>query len=127
MSLPAPVLTNNSAVSGKEDKYDIVEVNLKSVLEAWKISLFSFEWLLPDGSIRVPEELPDAEREKYHDVLAKYQSAQELERPILGIGVMDNIEIGSRRDVLLTLCAQGVETLEVHILKVDKEDFTPYL
>ena len=127
MPLPNPKLVNNVSIKGKEDKYQITEVNLKAVLEGWKISLFSFEWLLPDGSIRVPEELPEKEREKYHAVLASYESGNELERPVLGIGIMDNVEIGSRRDVLLTLCAQGLETLEVHIPIANKDDFTPYL
>jgi hypothetical protein len=127
MNAPSPKLTDNASIKGKEDKYDIVEVNLKAVLEGWKISLFSFEWLLPDGSIRVPEELPETEREKYRAVLQQYKDGAVLERPVLGIGIMDNIEIGSRRDVLLTMAAQGVESLEVHIPKANKDDFTPYL
>lgn len=127
MPYPIPKLVDNASVKGKEDKYEIIEVNLKAVLEGWKISLFSFEWLLPDGSVRVPEELPETEREKYHAVLANYESGNELERPVLGIGIMDNVEIGSRRDVLLTLAAQGLETLEVHVPIANKDDFTPYL
>lgn len=118
---------DNKATIDRADKYETIEVNLKAVLDSWKISLFSFEWLMPDGSIRTPDQLPEAEQTKYHDVLAKYESGDALERPILGIGVMDNIEIGSRRDVLLTLKSQGVETLSVHIPKSNREDFTPYL
>lgn len=120
-------LIDNSSIAGRENSYETIDVNVKAVLASWKISLFSFEWLLPDGSIRVPEELPEAEKEKYHNVLSLYESGKELERPILGIGVMDNIEIGSRRDVFLTMTSQGFEHLSVHIPKVNKNDFTPYL
>ena len=127
MPLPSLNLVDNSSLRGREDKYDIIDVNLEKILEGWKISLFSFEWMLPDGSIRTPDKLPDAEREKYHAVLASYESGEALERPILGIGIMDNIEIGSRRDVLLSLMSAGVETLSVHIPKSAREDFTPYL
>ena len=127
MPEPSLNLINNQSLAGREDKFNTVEIDLKIVLDSWKISLFSFEWLLPDGSIRTPDQLPEAEAEKYHEVLAQYQSGAPLERPILGIGVMDNIEIGSRRDILLTLMSQGVKTLSVHIPKSNAEDFTAYL
>ena len=127
MSCPALRLIDNSSIKGREDKYRIIEVNLKTVIEGWKISLFSFEWLLPDGSIRAETELPETERHKFQTVLAKYQAGEELERPVLGIGIMDNIEIGSRRDVLLTLATQGIETLEVHVPVANQDDFNPYL
>lgn len=127
MPLPPLNLVDNSSLRGREYKYDIIDVNLKIILENWKISLFSFEWLMPDGSIRAPEKLPETEREKYHTVLTSYENGEALERPILGIGIMDNIEIGSRRDVLLSLMSVGIETLSVHIPKNSREDFTPYL
>lgn len=127
MPIPSLNLVDNASLHGREDKYDIIDVNLEKILEGWKISLFSFEWLLPDGSIRPPDKLPDAEREKYHAVLAAYESGEVLERPILGIGIMDNIEIGARRDVLLSLMSVGIKTLSVHIPKSAREDFAPYL
>lgn len=120
-------LVDNKSLAGREDKYDTVDVNLKAVLESWKISLFSFEWLNPDGSIRAPEQLPPNEAEKYNNVLNDLKNGNALERPVLGIGIMDNIEIGSRRDVLLTLMTQGVENLSVHIPKSNAKDFVPYL
>jgi len=121
------VLIDNPSLKGREDKYETVDINLSAVLQSWKISLFSFEWLLPDGNIRSESQLPEAEQRKYKVVLEAYQNGQELERPILGIGIMDNIEIGSRRDVLLTLYSQGIRNLSVHIPINAREDFTPYL
>lgn len=126
MSNPAPNLINNRSTHGREEKYDVVEVNLDAILESWKISLFSFEWLTTDGHIRTPDQLPESERTKYDNVLSKYKDQEELERPILGIGVMDNVEIGSRRDVLLTLATQGIKTLSVHIPWSNRDDFAPY-
>ncbi len=120
-------LVDNTALKGREDQYQTLEVDLEAVLKGWKISLFSFEWLTPEGHIRTAEQLPESELEKYRTVLDSYHNGAPLERPILGIGVMDNIEIGSRRDVLLTLTSQGVKKLSVHIPKSNKEDFAPYL
>lgn len=127
MSNLLPNLINNKSTHGREEKYDTVDVNLDAILKSWRMSLFSFEWLTPDGDIRTPDQLPEAEREKYNDTLAKYEDKEELERPILGIGVMDNIEIGSRREVLLTLATQGIKTLSVHIPWSNRDDFISYL
>jgi hypothetical protein len=127
MSQASLNLIDNSSIKGREDLYETVEVDLETILKSWKISLFSFEWLTPEGQIRSPSTLPEKEQEKYKTVLTAYESGKPLERPILGIGVMDNVEIGSRRDVLLTLRAQGVQTLSVHISKSTKQDFMPYL
>lgn len=120
-------LIDNPSLKGREDKYQTIEVNLAAILESWRISLFSFEWLTPEGQIRTPNQLPEKERIKFEAVLTDYQNAQPLERPILGVGIMDNVEIGSRRDVLLTLKSQGITHLAVHIPKACFKDFTPYL
>ncbi len=127
MTQPSPNFVENSAVLKNPAKYEIIEVDVAKIIKSWKKSLFSFEWLTPDGNIRTPEQLSESERQKYETVLKAYENQQELERPILGIGIMDNVEIGSRRDVLLTLSAQNVKKLEVHINKNDKNEFNAYL
>ena len=120
-------MIDNSGLKGREDKYEIIDVNLEKVIESWKISLFSFEWLTPGGTVRTPDQLPQKELEKYNSVLEDYKIGKELERPILGIGMLENIEIGSRRDVLLTLYTQGIKRLSVHIQKSLAEEFKDYL
>lgn len=122
----AYTLTDNTAIAGKEDKYKTITLNLDKILESWRISLFSFEWLTAEGTIRTAAELPEKERIKYEAICADIESNTALARPILGIGVMDNIEIGSRRDVLLTLRTKGITQLNVHIPKSLAEDFIPY-
>lgn len=118
---------DNSGLKGREDKYISVSVSSKKILESWKSSLFSFEWLTPDGKIRSFDELGEAEKHKFESVTTLLKNGDRLERPILGIGVLDNIEIGSRRDIFLTLAAQGVTDISVHILKQDEKDFKGYI
>lgn len=120
-------MIDNPTLGARADKYDVIEVDLDKIIEGWRISLFSFEWLTAEGHLRPPAQLPDKEREKYEAVLSQYQAGEDLPRPILGIGVMDNIEIGGRRDVLLTLYSQGVKRLPVHVPKSNIKDFKPYL
>ena len=47
-------LIDNPSLKGREDKYRTLEVNLDEIIKSWKISLFSFEWLTPEGQIRSP-------------------------------------------------------------------------
>lgn len=121
-----PQMIDNSGITGREDKFETIDVHLDKILKSWKVSLFSFEWLTPEGKIRTPDQLPEKEREKYETVLSNFRAGKDLERPILGIGVLDNVEIGSRRDILLTLYAQGVKTLSVHVSKSIRHEFVPY-
>jgi hypothetical protein len=120
-------LIDNPSLKGREKAYTLIDVDLTKILKSWRVSLFSFEWLTPDGAIRKPKDLPEREREKFEAVLADFQSGVSLERPILGIGVLDNVEIGSRRDVLLTLMSQGVKKMTVHIPISVQNDFEEYL
>lgn len=120
-------LIDNPSLKGREDQYVTINVDLEAILKSWKISLFSFEWLTPEGQIRSADQLPEKEREKFDYVSTAIDKGNALARPILGIGVMDNVEIGSRRDVLLTLMTKGASRLDVHIPKSLEEDFTPYL
>lgn len=122
---PVPIF-DNPGIEGKKDRYETITVDLDKVLNSWKQSLFSFEWLQPDGSIRSREDLPDNEQEKYDHVIQEIKNGNALPQPILGIGMMGNIEIGSRREILLTLYTEGVRTINVHILKQDFEEFDAY-
>ena len=70
-------LVDNPAIAGREEKYQTIEVNLQAVLKSWKISLFSFEWLTPEGQIRKPSELPSKEQEKYQNILSAYSKGDE--------------------------------------------------
>ena len=120
-------LVENPAVQANPEKYMKIRVSLDKIVKSWRQSLFSFEWLLPDGSVRAPDEMIEKQRLKYEDVLHSLQNDAPLFMPILGIGVMDNIEIGSARENLLTLYTQNIKTLDVHILKMDEEEFTKFL
>jgi len=120
-------LTDNPAVKGREDRYTLVRIDTAKTLKSWKTSLFSFEWLNPDGSIRKTDDLPMQERQKRLDAEKALKGGQPLERPVLGIGIMDNIEIGAGRATFLTLAAAGQKSIEVHIPSSNIRDFSSFL
>ncbi len=119
-------LIDNKAVQSNPQKYVSITVILQGVVDSYKGSLFSFEWLDQDGNVRQPKTMDDVQKSKYDSVYTAYKTEMPLERPILGIGMMENIEIGSRRDVLLTLYSVGVETMDVHIPKACLDDFKQF-
>lgn len=126
MNKPSPHFIDNNGIKGREAQYISLTVDTAKTLKSWKSSLFSFEWLTPDGKIRSIEELGETEQQKFKSVTNSYDNGDVLERPVLGIGVLDNIEIGSRRDIFLTLAAQGVTEISVHVLKQDEKEFVEY-
>lgn len=97
------------------------------VVDSYRLSLFSYEWLDQAGHIRDMTALPDKERPKRENVERALQNGAALEKPILGIGIQDNIEIGAGRAVFLTLAALGLKQIPVHIPASHKEDFKSFI
>lgn len=117
---------NNKAVFGREDYYTEISIDVARILENWKESLYSFEWLSPDGRIKALKELPEQEQAKrivIEDIISKGEA---LEKPVLGIGLLENVEIGIGKPTLLTLAAFGATTVPVHIPINSIDDFAPF-
>jgi hypothetical protein len=119
-------LIDNPSIQDRNHKFTVMTVDLNKIVKDWKKSLYSFEWLLPDGSIRPPEKLTTDYRHQTQNIEQIYQLGGTLERPVLGFGMMDNVEIGSRKEVLLTLARIGVENLEVHVPTSCSDDFKKF-
>jgi hypothetical protein len=120
-------MTDSPAIQGREAKYQIVQVDTAKTLKSWQRSLFSFEWLTPEGKIRSADQLPMRDHEIRLEVEAALKAGKPLERPVLGIGIMDNVEIGAGRGVFLTLADAGHTTIEVHIPNGNLKDFKPFI
>ena len=117
----------NPAVAGEPERYHAVTVRVEPVLTSWRHSLFSYEWLRPDGSIKETTELSEGEKPKREAVEELLKSGQPIVKPVLGIGMMDNVEIGSGRAEFLTLAAQGVKEIPVHIQRSCESDFKDFI
>ena len=117
---------DNSSIANTVGVYETVTIDVQKVIESWKNSLFSYEWIGKDG-FKSLEDLPEKDRKRRNNIEEKIANKQPIEKPILGIGVMDNIEIGSGRAVLLTLAIHGAQTLPVHIRISQKEFFTDFI
>lgn len=122
-----PEFVDHAAAKANPDKYITVEVNIAAIIKSWRESLYSFEWLTSEGVIKTLDDLSENEANKRQVVEADLKAGKALEKPVLGIGIQDNIEIGSGRAILLTLADCGMKTIPVHIPKSCESDFKPFL
>jgi len=121
-----PILIDQAAVLAKPEQYVTFTVDCQKILKSWRRSLYSFEWLDSNGTLKSLTELGEFQAEKRKAVEASVAQGHPIERPILGIGIMENVEIGSGKAEFLTLVAHGVKTMSVHILKVHESNFQTY-
>ncbi len=111
----------------KAARYACLNVDAAKVIASWKSSLFSFEWLMPDGTIKPAAALKEEDRVRRAAVEVSLQSGTPLPRPILGFGLNGNVEIGSGRHVFLTLYAAGYAQIPVLVGKADQDDFQKFV
>ncbi len=117
---------DSKSVITNPDKYISVTLDASKLLKSWSQSLYSFEWLDKDGKIKPAASLSEAEQAKRFAVEKSINAGDALIRPVLGIGMMNNIEIGSGRPVVLTLIDKGVKTIDAHIPKSCEKDFKKF-
>ena len=127
MSVMSLHFADHISLKGREDRYAVVRVDTVAILKSWRQSLFAFEWLTPEGDLRTIDDLPLHERDKRLKVEKHLKAGDPLQRPVLGIGILDNVEIGAGRDVFLTLAAHGIKDVEVHIPLSSQKDFNSFL
>ena len=118
---------DNKAALANPDKYIKITINIAKTLKSWKNSLYSYEWLDENNEIKTFEALSATEADKRRAIEDKIKNNSAIERPILGIGILENIEIGSGRAAFLTLASIGIETITVHIPKDCESDFKDFL
>jgi hypothetical protein len=125
-NLPTPHFTDNPVILGRVDHYLTIDIAVEAVLQSWRMSLFSYEWVDKNGKIKSAGDLKpeDQERRKAVEIALTHETP--LERPVLGIGLLDNVEIGSGRAIFLTLAALGYGTIPVHIPKTHEKEFAPF-
>ncbi len=111
----------------KKETFLSVTINTERVLNSWKESVFSFEWIDETGQVKNTENLPDSAREKRKHVEELIRRGEPLEKPVLGIGLLEHIEIGSGKATFLTLAAHGKKEIPVHIPKSNADEFEPFI
>jgi len=127
MNTPEITFKDSKAAQSRPEFYIPVNLNVSAVLKSWQLSVFSFEWLEKDASLKSMDKLKESDQEKRETIEATIKAGEPLDKPVLGIGIQDNVEIGSGKVVLCTLAAHGIKTIPAHIPKSNESDFKALL
>jgi len=123
MNTPEITFKESKSAQSKPDFYIPVTLDISKVLKSWKLSVFSFEWLEKDSSPKPFDDLKQSDQEKRQAIEDAINTGEPLDKPVLGIGIQDNVEIGSGKAVLCTLAAHGIKSIPAHIPKSNESDF----
>ncbi len=120
---PQPVFTDNPVALAQASRYTELLIDAAKVLQDWRQSLFAHELVDSNGFVKGDDDLNESRLEKRETVRARLQSGAALEKPVLGIGIFDNIEIGAGSDTLATLVMEGITVLPVHVRSSQIDEF----
>lgn len=119
--------SDHPAIVGREDKFVAVIADVAAVLAGWKLSLFAHEWLSADGKIKSAPLMSETARAKRAAAEEILRTSSVLERPVLGLGILDTIEFGAGKEIFLCLAAMGATAIPVHIPKSQMAEFQKFL
>ncbi|MAS86572.1 MAG: hypothetical protein CMH30_01135 [Micavibrio sp.] len=108
---------DNPAVKNDPQGYEAVILDVRTALESLRLSMLSYEIMHQDGTLKADEVLSEKQQARRAVIREMMSKNEPLPKPIIGLGLMDNVEIGSERDVFLTLAIQGAKTIPVHVRK----------
>lgn len=121
-----PVFTDNPAASAQPARYTELLVDATKVLQDWRQSLLAHELVDANGFVKGDDDLTESRLEKREKIRLRLQAGQPLEKPILGIGIFDSVEIGAGSDTLATLVMEGVTVLPVHVRTSQADEFKAF-
>jgi len=117
------VFADHPVAAARPEQYAELVVDAKKLIAAWRQSLMAHELLDGNGFIKGDMELSEGRLEKRMVVRKKLGAGEALEKPILGVGIFDNVEIGAGSDTIATLVMEGVTIIPVHVRRSQIRDF----
>lgn len=119
------VLVDNP--SANKEMFTVQEIYLPDALKAWKDSVFSYEWLNENAKVKSIEMLQPDQQEQFSVIKESIERGEIMPRPVLGIGIMENIEIGAGKALMMTIAALGYTHISAHIPRADIDLFSHIL
>jgi hypothetical protein len=122
-----PQFCDHTIVSKNPDDYVEVQTSPASILKVWKLSFFAHELLNKDGSVKTESELSGDTLQKFIAASEAIKRGEELQKPILGIGIYDGIEIGIGREIIAAAYHLGLSTIPASIRKGQADEIQSFL
>lgn len=123
----SPRFIDHPSVSANPDAYGNATLDLGRALPSWSQSLVAHKWLETGGVPKKADNLADEQRAQYEDIVRILTKGDAFPRPIVGLGMFDNIEIGSGAGIVATLASMGIPLIPVHIRRAQEKGLRKFL
>jgi hypothetical protein len=90
-------------------------LSVAQVMASYRGSLFAFECLTPDGTVKDIAALSPGLADEYRTASQALDHGAPVLMPILGWGMLDCVEIGAGRAAMMVLYARGMQTVRAYI------------
>lgn len=118
---------DHEVVQRSPDDYIEVILLTDKIINAWTLSIFAHELLNKNGDIKDHDQMNSDTLQKYIIALDSLKKSTEIAKPILGIGIMDNIEIGIGREIIIAAKKLSIDKIPVHLRKSQADDIQKLL
>jgi hypothetical protein len=122
-----PQFYDHEVVQKSPQDYSEIVVSPTHILKCWETSMFACEVLDKQGNIKQQDDMEPSTLKRYIDCLEIIKRGEETPKPILGYGIMDNIEIGVGREIVLAAKTLDINEIPVNIRKAQAEDIQKIL
>ncbi|HEY8963147.1 MAG TPA: hypothetical protein VIN59_01660 [Alphaproteobacteria bacterium] len=121
-----PIFSDSRVAQNNAAQYAEILVDAAKILQNWRASLMAHEYLDKNGIVKSDDDITESRLEKREQIRQSLRNGESLEKPVLGIGIFDNVEIGAGADILVTLFLDGHSVIPVHVRKSQMNDFSPF-
>lgn len=127
METATPRFIDHPSVSANPAAYGNATLDIAKALPSWKQSLIAYKWLNSEGQPKKPDDLADEQRAQRDDILRILAKGDALPTPIVGLGMFDNVEVGSGAGIIATLADMGVKLIPVHLRRAQEKGLKKFL
>ena len=108
----------------KKSPQDYVEFTLSPsrILKAWQSSLFAHELLDKDANVKDDKDMAPETYQRYIDATEALKRREAIAKPVIGIGIMDGVEIGIGREIIAACQTMGVDDIPVSVRRAQADD-----
>lgn len=111
-----PVFEKNPNIENDEKSFITMTINIQKVIESFSHSVFAYEWInIETGHLKSLSELGQKQKDERLEIENMIKNGHPIPQPILGIGLMDHIEIGTGKAIIMTLAAHEITEMPVHV------------
>lgn len=117
-----PAFYNHEVVQQSPDDYVEMTLSPRVILDAWSLSMFAHELLNKDGSVKAEDGMGEETLSKYLDALEALKRGEDVAKPVIGIGIMDGVEIGIGREIIAACATLSINEMPFHVRKAQADE-----